>query len=153
MDGPEFDLQSQLRCNNAKLRRMVNRQRWEVTVTDQLKSWVTNPFLKVVLWSSEVVISNNHLISQKHKTKISFHRANLTCNFARKLIRSSTILIAGFKKILDRLTSFFSFSINLSTRWEPINPAPPVTRILMLDYCQEQKKHWLNKKSWQNRII
>ena len=29
-------------------------------------------------------------------------------------------------------TSFFSFSINLSTRWDPMNPAPPVTRILVL---------------------
>lgn len=35
-------------------------------------------------------------------------------------------------------TSFFSFSMSLSTRWEPMKPAPPVTRILMLAWIKQQ---------------
>jgi len=41
------------------------------------------------------------------------------------------------------LTSFFSFFINLSTRWEPMNPAPPVIKILILD-CHQRREHLLD---------
>lgn len=34
------------------------------TMTDELKSRMTDPFLEVVLGTSEVVISNNHLESE-----------------------------------------------------------------------------------------
>lgn len=43
-------------------------------------------------------------------------------------------------------TSFFSFCISLSTRWEPINPAPPVTKILMLA-CNEKVQRWQTVKT------
>lgn len=44
--------------------------------------------------------------------------------------------VKGFIPINMEHTSFFSFSINLSTRWEPMNPAPPVTKIRRFD-CHE----------------
>lgn len=35
-------------------------------MTDKLKSWMANPFLEVVLGSSEVVVSNDDLIKHKY---------------------------------------------------------------------------------------
>lgn len=32
-----------------------------ITMPDELKSWMTNPFTKVVLGTSEIVVSHNHL--------------------------------------------------------------------------------------------
>lgn len=42
----------------------------DFTMTDKLKSWMTNPFFEVVLWSSEVVIRNNDLIKDVDVNKV-----------------------------------------------------------------------------------
>lgn len=36
---------------------------------------------------------------------------------------------------------WWTFAINLSTKWEPMKPAPPVTKIRILD-CQAEMSKW-----------
>jgi len=71
-------------------------------MTDKLKSGMAHPFLEIILCSSEVVIDNNDLI--------------------RNYVNQQNIIVEEGKKAVKKqnktnyLTSFFSFSINLSTR-------------------------------------
>lgn len=90
-------------------------------MTNEFKSWVTNPLFEVVFWTSKVVINNYYLRVFDVKGIVS-----VTCG-----TRLNNVHINGI--VMKEKTSFFSFSISLSTRWEPMNPAPPVTRIRIFD--------------------
>jgi hypothetical protein len=56
--------------------------------------------------------------------------------------RSYTRECAGFRRGGRVRTSFFSFSMSLSTRCEPMKPAPPVTRI--------RRFAWINRHGSQS---